>query len=328
MALPVLRLLRRRFHSRSEHAEWLTRVARVHMRRPAEAVRTDKSCAPFFALTDPTADHINFVAVPEGACREGTPEASFIEATWGLSKDQMLSRSVADVQSRYCWFRLSKFYEAVDSLTCDVAYRHTDGQKKGISLVTASHFNSMQLRRTKRERDVTLRCYVTSAGSSSLEVRTDALQKDDAGNEQLTHVCHTAMVAIDNETSRPVKGAVPALVVDGSQLAAERLDIAELHKAHRSESGGAGPRGPRGGRPPPSAPLPLPPRPDRPLPSRRRHDDGAARGDVAPADAAGDGRRARAATRPRQGGRTAGAGRGARALTAHGAPTHELSPHP
>ena len=60
--------------------------------------------------------------------------------------------------------------EAVDALTADVAYRHTDGAAKGLVLVTAGHYHSRKTRWTDISADVVLRCYLTATGSASLEV--------------------------------------------------------------------------------------------------------------------------------------------------------------
>ena len=202
---PRLRLARaprllargRRFNTRAEHELWVSRVERSRMPKPARSARVDEAaiwtCAPLFSQTDPMIDHLVLESAPAGACRAHTPAASYLQATWPVSSDKLLAQAVGDVPSRFCSFRQSKFYEAVDALTCDVAYGHTDGIVRGLSLVTASHFNSVQLSRSRPQRDMTIRCYVTSAGSSSLEVRTDALQIDDQGNECLLNVCYTGM---------------------------------------------------------------------------------------------------------------------------------------
>jgi len=63
--------------------------------------------------------------------------------------------------------RLSKFYEALDALTADVAYAHTDGIAKGLALVTAGHYNSVKLGRTSPKRDIHLRSYITAVSHES-----------------------------------------------------------------------------------------------------------------------------------------------------------------
>ena len=62
--------------------------------------------------------------------------------------------------------RLSKFYEALDALTADVAYAHTDGIAKGLALVTAGHYNSVKLGRTSPKRDIHLRSYITAVSQN------------------------------------------------------------------------------------------------------------------------------------------------------------------
>lgn len=227
-------MARRLFHSRVEHASWVRRV--VHSRMaPDKLVSSDKSCAPFISSTDHMVDHLVFHTVEVGAI--GTPGRSFLQVTWPISTDELLADSVVD-SNGYSPFRIGKFYEALDALTADVAYRHTDGHARGLALVTASHYHAIKLGRTTPGHDLTIRCYVTSTGSSSLEVRTDALQVNEAGQERLVNVCHTAMVALDKATMRPVKGCVPPLVLpcvnEGNEGArestAERLELAKLHK--------------------------------------------------------------------------------------------------
>jgi acyl-CoA hydrolase len=236
----------RRFNSRAEHEAWIERVSRSRMPVPAGSKVIPEALIPssafLFSQTDPMIERLVLESVPMGACRKHTPAASYLQARWPVSSDALLRQAVADVGSRYCGFRQSKFYEAVDALTCDVATRHTDGLNRGLSLVTASHFNSIQLRRSLQGRDLTLRCYVTSAGSSSLEVRTDALQLDHLGNEVLVQVCHTTMVAVEATSGKVAKGAVPLLALGdgaddtegGGEAASERFELAALHKTLRA----------------------------------------------------------------------------------------------
>jgi acyl-CoA hydrolase len=239
----LARACRRRFHSRAKHSSWVRRV--VHSRMaPSGLSASDKRCAPFISSTDPLVDHLIFHTAAAG--EPGTPSASLVQATWPISTDVLLANSVVD-SNGYSPFRLGKFYEALDALTADVAYRHTDGHARGLALVTASHYHSIKLGRTIVGRDMIIRCYVTSTGSSSLEVRTDALQADASGKEWLVNVCHTAMVALDHATMRPVKGCVPPLVLPSAHEAgdaaraatAERLELATLHKAILKERSAA-----------------------------------------------------------------------------------------
>ena len=112
-------------------------------------------------------------------------------------------------------FRLSKFYSDVDALTADVAYRHAaaaaaapsnSDSTNNIAFVTAGHYHSRKIHQTDITNDIILRCYPTHTGTSSMEIRTDALQRDANGNEILVNVCFTSMVAVDKDTLRPVKG--------------------------------------------------------------------------------------------------------------------------
>ena len=239
-----LRPFARGFNSRAEHASWVRRVVHARMAKPLGWMQATKESAPFIASTDHMVDHLVLQCMPRSELEGGalTPSASALQATWPVSTDELLATSVVD-RNGYSPFRLGKFYEAVDALTADVAYRHTDGHARGLALVTASHYHAIKLGRTVAGRDVTIRCYVTSTGSSSLEVRTDALQVDESGQERLINVCHTAMVALDKSTMRPVKGAVPPLELPAKQEAAgldarddpnpnqiERLELAKLHK--------------------------------------------------------------------------------------------------
>ena len=214
------------------------------MAKPLGWMQVTKESAPFIASTDHMVDHLVLQCMPRSELEGGalTPSASALQATWPVSTDELLATSVID-RNGYSPFRLGKFYEAVDALTADVAYRHTEGHARGLALVTASHYHAIKLGRTVAGRDFTIRCYITSTGSSSLEVRTDALQVDESGQERLINVCHTAMVALDKSTMRPVKGAVPPLELPAKQEAAgldarddpnpnqiERLELAKLHK--------------------------------------------------------------------------------------------------
>ena len=136
----------------------------------------------------------------------------------------------------YTPIRLSMFFEALDALSADVAYRHTDGLARNLIMVTASHYNSIKMRRTLSGRDMIVRCYVTAVSTSSLEVRTDALQVNEDGEEFLVNVCHTVMVALEKETMRPCKTGLPPLVLPtaGDSVdtiaAGERQELARFHR--------------------------------------------------------------------------------------------------
>lgn len=187
-----------------------------------------KEVAPFLCGVNAFAEHrLRFSKA--ASAKPGTPSAATVEATWPISSDEVVARDVGDLQG-WSAFRLGKFYEALDALTADAAYLHTDGHARGLALVTAGHYFSRKLARTVAERDVTIRCYPTSVGSSSLEIRTDALQNSEHGTEKLLNSCHTVMVCVDAETLKPVKGVVPALEADPDDAGqGERTQLAALH---------------------------------------------------------------------------------------------------
>ena len=242
----LLLVLARVCASRNEHDAYVQRVVHSRMRKPEGTQITSKSCAPFVSATDPYVDSLEFESVKPEA-QDGTPAASFVQATWPISTDERLANSVSATAAEfYTPFRLSRWLRALDALTADVAYRHTHAKERGLVLVTASHYNSLKLMKTRSGRDVTIRSYVTATSSSSLEVRTDALQVDEQGNECLVNVCHTAMVALDRKTMRPCKGAVPPLVLpppthdsmddeDEACAAHERAGLAALHRTQIAE---------------------------------------------------------------------------------------------
>ena len=129
----------------------------------------------------------------------------------------ILRASVSD--HTFSSFRLAKFYSDVDALTADVAYRHAAAPSSdsisdsttNIVFVTAGHYHSRKIHQTDVTNDIILRCYPTHTGTSSMEIRTDALQRDANGNEILVNVCFTSMVAVDEDSLRPIKNAIPKL---------------------------------------------------------------------------------------------------------------------
>lgn len=194
--------------------------------------------APFLFSVDPMASHLQLRTVSDDEHTvPSSPSATMIEVTYPLKDDEALRIAVSDLGS-WSTFRLSEFYEAVDALTADVAYRHTDGVAKGLALVTAGHYHSRKMKRTDISADVVLRCYMTAAGSASLELRTDAIQRDQSGNEALVNVCHTTMVALNGATMRPARGAVPPLAVDAFDAAGQetRAELAALHGTIRKRN--------------------------------------------------------------------------------------------
>ena len=240
--------------TRQDHADWLRKVVRSRKPRPPAAAEVDGSVAPFLQSVEPLAHRLRYFACREGTVGATTPSASCIEVVWPVSSDEKVHHQVADLTlHRAPWsaFRLSKFYEALDALTGDVAKRHIDalgGENVGrVTVVTAGHYHSHKLARTEPRVDVHLRSYVTAVGSASLEVRTDGLQVGADGRERLLSVCHTVMVAMCAESLRPLKGALPPLAEaddeptvradgpDEPRLTAQRVraELAAAHKALR-----------------------------------------------------------------------------------------------
>ena len=255
-------LHRRLFHSRAAHTEWVRRVVRSRKARPPQLVESS-GAAPMLCEVEPMYGRLRCFAVPDGALPEHTPSASLVEVEYPLATDAQLRKNVADM---HAWspFRLSKFYEALDALTGDAAYRHVNaGVKRSepeLALVTAGHYHSLKLGKTVPGRNTSLRCYVTGTGSSTVEVRTDGLQADDNGVERLVNVCHTIMVALDAETMTPVRGSVAPLRADEHPTDAhheERAALAALHKEMRlkREHEAVGLRGHRVSHPPTAAEM-------------------------------------------------------------------------
>lgn len=238
---PQCQQQRRRFETRAEHAVWRQRVVcSCAPRSPAAVAGRVATDAPLLAGVDPMSARLEVLACPTQST--SSPSASMLEVTFPLASDLALRLAVAEAPgTSWSTFRLSKFYEALDALTGDVAYRHTGCAAHGISLVTAGHYHSRKLRRTDINRDVFMRCYITATGGASLEVRTDAIQLDPiTGLEQLVNVCHTTMVTVDGETLLPVSGFIPALSSDehDSDGQQQRADLAAWHNRIRKTRGG------------------------------------------------------------------------------------------
>jgi len=209
----------------------------IHSRKPRPScVQLSASCAdeaPLLFAVDPLASRFRIYTATPGSAVTGTPTASFVEAEWPIATDELVANSVKDLQAGgWSAFRLGKFYEALDALTGDVAYKHTDGHARELAIVTASHCHSRKLGHARPGVNVSLRSYITATGSSSMEVRTDAIQVDECGHERLVNMCHTTMVALDKATMRPKKGAVPPLVLDPEESVGqrERSALADMHK--------------------------------------------------------------------------------------------------
>ncbi|EJK64579.1 hypothetical protein THAOC_14674, partial [Thalassiosira oceanica] len=201
LTIPV----RRTFNSISEFRNWRTDVksARLTVSPTSLCGCAMEEAAPFLYSVSPMADRLRLESlgrksdVATDIRAPKSPRDSLLQVTYPLSRDELLKNSVTDF-SNWSSFRLGKFYEVVDALTADVSYRHC-GDINGVS---AGHYHSRKLQRTSLAEDLTVRSYVTSVGTSSMEVRTDAIQQVDGG-ETLVNVCHTVMVALDKDSGKP-----------------------------------------------------------------------------------------------------------------------------
>jgi acyl-coenzyme A thioesterase 9 len=223
-------ICKRRFKSVTEYESWSHRVVTSRKEVPTNEmikISNPKSIAPFLCDVNPLAEQrLQFRRCDTSLV--GTPSYSTVETVWPISTDPTLARDIGYVQG-WSAIRLGKFYEALDALTADSAYLHTDGHAKGLALVTAGHYFSRKLTRSFPDVDFIIRCYPTMVGNSSLEIRTDAIQ-----NNQLINFCHTIMVCVDRTTLRPVKGMIPPLLNDPNDRGqVRRLELAELHSQVR-----------------------------------------------------------------------------------------------
>lgn len=212
----------RTFLSKTEFESWSKAV--VESRKETNLVPVDqgRDIAPFLCDVNPFAEQRLLFA--KGVGKKGTSSYATVQATWPITTDEVLAKDV-NHSSSWSSFRLGKFYEALDALTADSAYLHTDGHGRGLALVTAGHYFSRKLQRTAYDKDVTLRCYPIATGNSSIEIRTDGIQ-----DGKLINFCHTVMVCVDANTHRPVKGMVPPLEDDPDDD--RQLQRAELAKIH------------------------------------------------------------------------------------------------
>lgn len=224
----------RSYQSRAEFRQWIDRVQITSMPRPRKAVLMSPAQAtPFLVSLDPMAEsNYRVWQVPKGqAASEHSPVASFIEVRILLSNNEVVRTAVSDLGS-WSSFRLSKFYELVDVLTGDVAYRFSAGLP--VDWVTGGHYHSRKIRKTNLTKDIHLRCYLTRVGTSSVEIRTDAVQ-----DNELVNACHTVMVALDPHTMRPLNNVnvtLPALEYeDGEDEEGQRhrAELAEWHECIR-----------------------------------------------------------------------------------------------
>ncbi|KAL3915166.1 MAG: hypothetical protein SGILL_005776, partial [Bacillariaceae sp.] len=226
--------------------EWRRAVRKSAMAKPESLQEMDlKEGAPFLDSVSPMADHLVLEALPWTDALPKSPRDSMLQCTYPLSTDLLLRNSVTDL-TNWSSFRLGKFYETVDALTADVAYRHcshfdgNDDTDIGLVLVTGGHYNSRKFCRTNIDNDAILRSYLTSTGTSSMEIRTDAIQiDDDTGKEILVNVCHTVMVALDAKSGKPlsrVGRSVPSLTIQ-NEGDKRRLELAQIHNNIRKDRG-------------------------------------------------------------------------------------------
>jgi len=236
-------LQKRCFQNLAEFDQWRKDVKTSCLVAPETTTSmTLKAAAPFLYSVSPMADHLhlfgnNNFANFNNSDQMKSPRDSFLQCTYPLENDELLRTSITDF-SNWSSFRLGKFYEAVDALTADVAYRHCgeiDGEPP--TLVTAGHYHSRKLYKTNNHQDLLLRSYVTQVGTSSMEVRTDAMQLEEDNTEVLLNVCHTVMVALDKETGKSlgkVGKALPSLKFE-TEDDAQRQSLAEQHANIRRE---------------------------------------------------------------------------------------------
>ena len=267
-------ICRRDYTSLAEYDTWKQQVkdSTLSFPRSKRIPLVLKESAPFLHSVSPMADdHLELYGFcdndkgNDGKQSKNTnntkgnksPQDSFLECKYPLSTDVLLRNSITDF-SNWSSFRLGKFYEAVDALTADVAYRHvlvvddddaaatttTNTTDFSVALVTAGHYHSRKFHRTDIHKDVYLRSYITHVGTSSMEVRTDGIQKihargaqgtEDEEEEILVNVCHTIMVALDTATGKPlgkVGRQLPPLVLDVPSPDAE-VDQEDYYDLHR-----------------------------------------------------------------------------------------------
>jgi acyl-coenzyme A thioesterase 9 len=244
----------RRFQSLAEYDAWRQAVCDSALVATNLSPLVLKESAPFLHSVNPMADHLQLSGYTCTTCSTSTtkksPRSAFLQCTFPLQSDALLQNSVSDL-SDWSSFRLGKFYETVDALTADVAYRHCAGtaeqqqqqQLQSVTLVTAGHYHSRKLSRTHIQQDALIRSYVTSVGTSSMEIRTDAIQLDPKNQQQqhLVNVCHTVMVALDPESGKPlgkVGKRIPPLELETSDdrqrqaLADQHANIRRQRAAH------------------------------------------------------------------------------------------------
>ena len=143
---------RRLFKSRAEHTQWVKNVVASRILRPANLSLTDASQAPIYADVEPLVrHHIRLYAVPRGLQAAGSPEASFIQATYPLScvflkYSWAVACSFHNVRSRFAFtdllcshlrrclaaFTISQFY------ALRVRLHNRDNESSGVLLFASS----------------------------------------------------------------------------------------------------------------------------------------------------------------------------------------------
>lgn len=230
---------RRWFQSLAEFDKWRSDV-RSSTLQPKNLVPLNlQESAPFLHSVFPMAEHLKLEGTTSTSTLKGNeepknPRDAFLQCTYPLETDALLRNSVTDL-SNWSSFRLGKYYDTVDALTADVAYRHCGD--KNVALVTAGHYHSRKFSRTNIRQDVILRSYMTNAGTSSMEVRTDAIQRKEDGAEVLVNVCHTMMVALDKDTGKSlgkVGRRIPKLILE-TEDDGQRDTLARQHATIRRQ---------------------------------------------------------------------------------------------
>ena len=227
----------RNMQTMAEYQDWRAEIKRTAMLTTGMSLQklALQVGAPFLHSVSPIADQLELAGMP-GAAPKSSRE-SLLQCKYPLATDELLRNSVADF-SNWSTFRLGKFYEIVDALTADVAYRHGDEEGK-VTFVTAGHYHSRKFERTRINEDLIVRCYVTSVGRSSMEVRTDAIQycPHNPDKEILINFCHTIMVALDSESMKTLSKVGKQLTPLNTQTEddKEREELARKHQQIRSQ---------------------------------------------------------------------------------------------
>lgn len=120
----------------------------------------------------------------------------------------------------------------IDMLAGIVAMRHTDSK-----VVTAA-LDHMDFQYPAYTSDVlTLVGKVTWTGNTSLEIKVEAFRENKGGVKELTNTAYLVMVAVDDETGKPIP--VPPLLVETEEEKAEweaGVKRAVLRKQRRKEN--------------------------------------------------------------------------------------------